>query len=137
MADLAPPGGSFSVLPSVDRALLVLQGEVTVHVDGMDPPVTLSPGSPILRFPGDVSTTSVVPADGRDLNIMWDRTRVHAEVELCVTGATLEPGGVCYAVALEDTDLGSFQLRVEDAFRIEQPVQLVTGRVLFVRFVLF
>ena len=78
-----PPGGPFSTFPGVDRYLLLLSGRARVAVGGA-PWTTLVAGSDTLLgpFPADGPgvTRSVVEEAGLDLNVMWDRTTVCAEV---------------------------------------------------------
>lgn len=101
MADLAGPG-PFSELPDVDRVLVLLAGDgVTLAIDGAAP-VPLGRHEAI-RFPADVPTElAMPPGSGRDLNLMWDRTRATGAVELLGAGDHRDVDApVAFAVALD------------------------------------
>ena len=105
MADLAAPGGPFSMLHGIDRSLTLLEGTgVTLAVDGAAP-VALEINSPF-AFPGDVKTDcNVGSATGRDLNAMWDRSRCTASVNVVTAPTAVDfpvESAVAFAVALAD-----------------------------------
>jgi len=110
MADLAG-SGPFSEIPGVDRVLVLLAGdEVALAIDGA-PPVPLARHAAI-AFPGDVPTALTMRSGaGRDLNLMWDRTRATGRVEV------IHPGDVvtlraqaAFAIALG----GPAAVRIDD-----------------------
>jgi environmental stress-induced protein Ves len=74
MAELRT-GGPFSHFPDIDRSLAVLDGSLTLTISG-GAPVTLSPDTPPVHFPGDVTVTAT-PLSGvvTDLNAMVRRGR--------------------------------------------------------------
>jgi environmental stress-induced protein Ves len=73
-------GGPFSVFPTADRELVVLQGVLRLAVEGREA-VTVHPGSPAVRFPGDVPCIGE-PQDGPviDLNVMTRRGEFSSQV---------------------------------------------------------
>lgn len=124
MADLAGPG-PFSELPGVDRILVLLAGEgVVLHVDGREP-------APLGRhdaiaFPGDLPThLEMPPGPGRDLNLMWDRTRATGRVDVLAAGAGLALAApLAFAVAIGGparaaVDGAAVDLGEQDALRID------------------
>jgi environmental stress-induced protein Ves len=130
MADLSGPG-PFSVLPGVDRILVLLAGDgVVLHVDGRSP-------APLGRhdaiaFPGDAPThLEMPPGTGRDLNLMWDRERATGAVDVLGPGARLAlDAPVAFAVALGGpatvaVDGAVVELGPEDALRIDAGRELV------------
>ena len=73
-------GGPFSVFPGVDRILTVLEGELTLTIDGAALR-TLDPQSAPLPFPGDVPVVAESPPRPvTDLNVMLRRGRARASV---------------------------------------------------------
>ncbi len=73
-------GGSFSSFPGVDRILTVLEGELTLTVDGAAP-LTLDPQSAPLPFSGDVpAAAGSPPRPVTGLNVMTRRGRARASV---------------------------------------------------------
>lgn len=76
--------GPFSAFPGIDRTLAVLEGELSLVLDGK-PAVTLSTESAPLRFPGDspANAAPVTPAV-TDLNVMTRRGAFSAKVERCL-----------------------------------------------------
>lgn len=124
MADLAGPG-PFSELPDVDRILVLLAGEgVVLHVDGR-PPAPLGRHDAI-AFPGDLPThLEMPPGPGRNLNLMWDRTRAAGRVDVVTAEAgiaLLAP--LAFAVAIGGparaaVDGATVALGEQDALRIE------------------
>ena len=80
MAELAPPGGAFSVIEGVDRVLTLLEGDLALKVGkGDEEYATLRRSEPFC-FPGDVETDSIVHSSGLDLNIMHCRETIRAQV---------------------------------------------------------
>jgi len=72
IADIAR-GGPFSLFPGIDRTLTMLEGEVTLSIQGRGT-VTLTPDSDPLAFPGDVATSAeLAGGPARDLNVMTRR----------------------------------------------------------------
>lgn len=79
MADIAQDG-PFSVLPGVDRVLILMQGAGLV-LDGVSP-AAMSPGDRA-DFAGEAAVTGRLTAGPvRDLNLMLRRGRMAAEVQL-------------------------------------------------------
>jgi len=139
MADLAGDG-PFSVFPGVDRVLLLLAGEhVALRIDGA-PPVPLVEGVP-LAFPADVPTElTMASAQGRDLNLMWDRARVAATMVVVEAGAEVPCGDCTIAVALApdtaiEIDDATAALGLHDAVRADGATRarLTAGRAAVVR----
>ncbi len=103
MADLAGDG-PFSELAGIDRILVLLAGrDVELTIDGADPaPLGIHAA---IAFPGDVPTSlTMAPGSGRDLNLMWDRTRAEGAVEVLHIGDELTiDAPVAFAIALGDS----------------------------------
>ena len=100
MADLAGDG-PFSEIPDVDRILVLLEGEdVQLTIAGADPEPLAEHEA--IAFPGDVPTgLTMAPGSGRDLNLMWDRTRVQGMVDILNIGDTLQiEEHIAFAIAL-------------------------------------
>ncbi len=77
MADIAQDG-PFSLLPGVDRVLILMQGAGLV-LDGVSP-AAMAPGDRA-DFPGEAAVTGRLTAGPvRDLNLMLRRGRMAAEV---------------------------------------------------------
>jgi uncharacterized protein len=76
--------GAFSRFPGIDRVIVILEGGLSLDVEGR-PHVVLSPESTPFEFPGD-ATTAGGPVAGavRDLNVMTRRGRSHARVQRCL-----------------------------------------------------
>lgn len=73
-------GGPFSSFPDIDRSLAVLEGSLTLTIDGRAP-ATLVPDSPAVHFPGDVPVAAAPPeAVVTDLNVMVRRGRWRARM---------------------------------------------------------
>ena len=89
MADLAGDG-PFSEIADVDRILVLLEGEDVLLTIAGAAPEPLAEHEAI-AFPGDVTTSlTMAPGSGRDLNLMWDRTRVQGMVDILNIGDTLQ-----------------------------------------------
>jgi environmental stress-induced protein Ves len=66
-------GGPFSVFPATDRELVVLEGVLRLSIEGRGE-VVVHPGSPSVRFPGDVPCVGEPQAAPvADLNVMTRR----------------------------------------------------------------
>jgi environmental stress-induced protein Ves len=110
MADLAGDG-PFSELPDVDRILVLLAGDdVKLMIDGAAP-------APLghheaIAFPGDVPTSLTMAAGtGRDLNLMWDRTRAEGSVAIRQIGDEVRiDAPTAFAIALG----GSANVAIDD-----------------------
>ena len=118
IADLSPPGGPFSIIPSVDRVLTLLEGKASIGPLGFNPLTSLRIHEPHGPFPGDEPTDSHVPIDSVDLNVMWCRHTMSAEVRVLTSAQSplaaeqdymyqqsslaAAPGGTSFIVALED-----------------------------------
>jgi uncharacterized protein len=73
-------GGPFSSFPDIDRSLAVLEGSLTLTIDGRAP-ATLFPDTPAVQFPGDVPVSAAPPdAVVTDLNVMVRRGRWRARM---------------------------------------------------------
>ncbi len=73
--------GPFSIFPGVDRRLAVLEGNLTLHIEGRGPRRLTARSAPV-AFPGDVPAFAETPDKPvTDLNVMTRRGRVHARVE--------------------------------------------------------
>lgn len=100
MADLTG-SGPFSSLPDVDRILVLLHGDDAVlTIDGTAAP--LLPLAPV-AFAADVpSALTMPPGTGRDLNLMWDRTRAEGAVDILHIGDIADVAeAIAFAVALD------------------------------------
>jgi environmental stress-induced protein Ves len=72
IADIAR-GGPFSLFPGIDRTLTMLEGSVTLSIEGRSA-ITLTPESEPLDFPGDAPTRAdLAGSAARDLNVMTRR----------------------------------------------------------------
>ena len=100
MADLAGDG-PFSEIADVDRILVLLEGEDVLLTIAGAAPEPLAEHEAI-AFPGDVTTSlTMAPGSGRDLNLMWDRTRVQGMVDILNIGDTLQiEEHIAFAIAL-------------------------------------
>ena len=110
MADLAGDG-PFSEIADVDRILVLLAGDdVTLMIDGAAP--TPLGHHESIAFPGDVPTSlTMAPGTGRDLNLMWDRTRTDGSVEILQIGDEVRiDAPTAFAIALG----GSATVAVDD-----------------------
>ena len=76
--------GPFSGFAGIDRIIVILEGELSLEVEGR-PAVVLSPESAPWEFPGDALTRGA-PLAGtvHDLNVMTRRGRSRARVQRCV-----------------------------------------------------
>jgi uncharacterized protein len=73
-------GGPFSLFPAVDRHLAVISGSLVFSVSGRDP-LTLSPDSHFVAFPGDApASAEPVELPVTDLNVMTRRGRFFARL---------------------------------------------------------
>lgn len=100
MADLAGDG-PFSEIADVDRILVLLEGEdVQLTIAGAEPEPLAEHTA--IAFPGDIPTSlTMAPGSGRDLNLMWDRTRVQGTVDILNIGDTLQiEEHIAFAIAL-------------------------------------
>lgn len=117
--------GPFSVFPGIDRRMVVVSGALSLAIDGRSP-VTLTPQSDAVEFPGDVP----VFAEPRgalvtDLNVMTRRARCSASLTRQFARATtvLEPrADTTLIVALADLlvrrEEAELSLSALDALRI-------------------
>jgi hypothetical protein len=118
--------GPFSSLPGLDRRLAVLEGRLSIAIDG-SPAVQMSPDTPALHFAGEVPVQAH-PIGGAvtDLNVMTRRGRFSSSLALHriqhATGLASGDGSVL-VVALRDLVLKSqtatWSLARLDAVRIE------------------
>jgi environmental stress-induced protein Ves len=124
MADLAGDG-PFSILPDVDRVLVLLEGaDVALAIDGASPAPLAAREA--IAFAGDVPVhLTMGPGPGADLNLMWDRTRAEGDAAVLAAGATVGLAGLeaAVAVALDDAvvvdaDGASHALRPLDALLV-------------------
>lgn len=131
MADLAGDG-PFSEIPDVDRILVLLAGgDVALAIAGAAP-------APLGRheaiaFPGDVPAyLTMASGAGRDLNLMWDRTRAAGAVELLQIGDERRiDAPTAFAIALG----GSATVAIDDEEHVlgeQDAVQLDGGGTLAV-----
>ena len=83
--------GPFSIFPQIDRTLAVLSGRgMILTIDGRDP-VTLTPESQPVAFPGDVPTSAeLVAGDILDLNVMTRRGRFTHRLQRVAATATFD-----------------------------------------------
>jgi len=78
--------GAFSRFPGIDRITIVLEGTLTLEIDGKSP-VVLSPGSPPFHYPGGYGAIGEQPA--RDLNVMTRRGRFSAQARRIASATAL------------------------------------------------
>jgi hypothetical protein len=72
--------GPFSLFPGIDRRMAVVSGALSLAIDGR-PPVTLTPESDAVGFPGDVPAfAEPLGAPVTDLNVMTRRARCTASL---------------------------------------------------------
>ncbi len=100
MADLAGDG-PFSEIPDVDRILVLIEG------DGVELTIAEAAPEPLgehaaIAFAGDVPTSLTMASQaGRNLNLMWDRTRATGIVDILQVGDTLHiEEHIAFAIAL-------------------------------------
>lgn len=73
--------GPFSIFGGIDRQLIVLDGRMTLAVEGRQP-IELTRDSPALSFPGDVPARATLAKSPLiDLNVMTRRGRFLARIE--------------------------------------------------------
>ncbi len=73
-------GGPFSLFAGIDRSLTVLEGRLSLLIDGRT--TTLDADSQPFAFPGDVAVTARTPAAPvTDLNVMTRRGQARAKVK--------------------------------------------------------
>ncbi len=107
-------GGPFSIFPGIERTLVLLEGQISLSIDGREP-VQLTPESLPLSFSGDVRTSSALHSSALvDLNVMTRRGRFHHSVERCV----LEPDS---RIALGTGITIVIYVVTRDAWIFEQP----------------
>ena len=83
-------GGPFSSFPGVDRVLAVLEGRLTLTIDGAAP-IALDPDTPPLAFPGDVPVEAdLLAGPVTDLNLMTRRGQVNGTLERINLTAPIE-----------------------------------------------
>lgn len=84
-------GGSFSTFAGIDRGLLLLSGEgMRLDSVGQDSRV-VEPSGPPVFFSGDWQTQcQLLGGPCRDLNLMWDRSRLVAQIEVCPLPCALD-----------------------------------------------
>ena len=117
--------GPFSVFEGVDRRMAVVSGVLSLAIDGRSP-VTLTPESEALEFPGDVPVFAEPRgAPVTDLNVMTRRARCSASLTRRFARATavLEPrADTTLIVALADLlvrrEEAELSLSALDALRI-------------------
>ena len=132
--------GPFSRFPGVDRLLLVLEGALSLRIDGA-PPQLLRPEDPALAFPGDIPVEAELTGGPvTDLNIMVRRGAWTAQVQrVTVTGPMWLPAecGVQIAMALGALSFDGAAMQCVDAVRfdgalrfepIAEPVELILVR---------
>jgi environmental stress-induced protein Ves len=124
-------GGPFSAFPDIERILCVLEGELTLSVQGQ-PTVRLSKGSAPFAFAGEVPAQAE-PHGGIvvDLNVMARRGRYVAAVRRVSTSASATPlnleADTTLIFALQEVrvsaDGGTFRLSRADAARFPGPAR--------------
>jgi len=76
--------GPFSSFPGIDRIIVILEGELSLAVEGREA-VVLTPESAPWAFPGDALTSGGPLTDTvQDLNVMTRRGRCSARVQRCL-----------------------------------------------------
>jgi uncharacterized protein len=110
--------GPFSVFPGVDRVLAVLNGRLTLSVQGLGD-LDLAAGAPPAVFPGDAPTVCrVVEGPVLDLNVMTRRGAACARLSLLDVNAEsqIPPSGTQrLLVALDPLQVGGKGLGRLDA----------------------
>jgi uncharacterized protein len=122
--------GPFSRFQGIDRILVILEGELSLEVEGK-PAVVLSPESAPWEFSGDAPTSGgPVAGTVHDLNVMTRRGRSHARVQRClVEGRAKYSFSAATTVVLASAEMvmkaheRSVALARLDALRIEGALQ--------------
>lgn len=127
--------GPFSTFAGVDRLLLLIEGELSLTIEGLGER-QLRPGDPAVAFPGEATVTAApVTGAARVLNIMVRRGAMRAQIgrsgqlrsdaaDAILLLATEKTGQRCAAEAfgLEPYDALLFDAGRADALDIEPPV---------------
>jgi uncharacterized protein len=120
--------GAFSRFPGIDRIIVMLEGELSLEVQGRTS--VLSPQSAPFAFPGDVATAGT-PLTGtvRDLNVMTRRGRSTATLQRCLVEEPVKFSfTAATTVVLASAEMvmksaaGSLALARLDALRIDAPL---------------
>ena len=83
-------GGAFSTFAGVDRHMAVISGCLGVSISGREP-VSVSPDSPPLTFPGEVPVYAEPGAEPvTDLNVMTRRGHFLARLRRCSAAESIE-----------------------------------------------
>src|SRR5262249_41795770 len=107
-------GGPFSIFHGIDRTLVLLEGQISLSIDGCEP-IEMTLVSPPTSFSGDVSTFAELSTSNLvDLNVMTRRGRFRHSVERCA----LEPE---FLLALGIGITIVIDAATRDAWIFEQP----------------
>jgi hypothetical protein len=117
-------GGPFSMFPGIDRKLAILEGRMTLAVEGREE-IELSSDSSVVSFPGDVPTNcQPLAACVTDLNLMTRRGQFSAAMTRYRGGEarqalTMADSEVTAVIALQPLELRTagnrFELGSRDA----------------------
>lgn len=119
--------GPFSLLPGIDRILLVLQGEGLL-LDMAGEMLELRPDSDPLRFAGEVPIhCDLLEGPVEDFNVMVDRSYGHAELSVHYGPLTLE---ACDCACVYHPSRDELWVLEDEAFDLELRAE---ERVLIVR----
>lgn len=99
-------GGPFSIFPGIDRTIALLDGRMTLTIEGKGL-VELSAESQPLEFPGDTATSAEVGEPVTDLNVMTRRGKFGARMTRRNLDNTLlfKPGVLTLAFPLSSVTL--------------------------------
>lgn len=96
--------GPFSAYPGIDRIIMLVGGSsMLLTVDGV--PTELLPLRPF-AFAGDTTTIGEISSPTRDLNVMTDRGRAAATMEVVRGGPVDVPAGVSEERAIDRVIVG-------------------------------
>jgi uncharacterized protein len=127
--------GPFSLFPGVERRMAVLEGRLSLYIDGQAA-VTLSRDSSAVSFPGDVPVfAEPLGAPATDLNVMTRRGRCSATLVRSTQRESSLPtpcGGTRLLIARSDLTVRSEELEIGlaplDALLMEQGAPSVRAR---------
>ena len=122
MAEVAA-GGPFSHFAGVDRVLAMLDGEMTLAVEGREA-VVLTPDSAPYAFAGDSACEATVAAPVTDLNLMSRRGVVSATFTRAIGPSLAIDAPVALFVATGPATVSGLALNRLDAVLIEGAASL-------------
>ncbi|MEI9988983.1 MAG: HutD family protein [Rhizomicrobium sp.] len=120
-------GGPFSIFPSIDRKLAVLDGHMSLAIAGRES-IDLSSASVPAEFPGDVACeATLIGGPITDLNVMTRRSAFASKLTRCAfEGAFTARRRSAAAVAIALTEMtathadGIYKLNARDGLLMEE-----------------